>query len=884
MVLIPNDDTQHPYYTRSDLHCMNLLLHPVWVFDVDHKAMYWANTAALTDVWNASTLDELLQRDFASDMSEAAATVFIDIKNTLLKDPYRAKVTEKWTFYPRGGEHATTVDVSCSAIRIVPGSCGSCCGGDSSNGTESSSGGGDTANGCDNCGSNHSNRNSSYNSTLINENETTIAILVEAELLRNDRTLNERTVRSIELLKHIPVAVSQFTMDGTQLIYQNPKASRLFGSNTGTGSTNSEEVAASNPSIINETAPPSTTKTSTNALLERFVDVELGKHAIAIISETDDEFSAEVQQYTTHSIKTRTSSDRIFKRRRSSNKNRKKNSTQLDLEEHRWFNVSLRKTRDPVTSDFVILYMARDISDIVKARKESMQAAMKSEFLNVMAHEIRTPLHQIIGHTDLLEDTAESTNTTGTNCTDDTGVTNPLNDEQLASIRQIQSSCSMLISIVNDLLDCSKLENGYLLKEEIQFDLNVLISNCVEAVRPQVLSKKGVQLRYHIDADCHTSLISDPNRLQQILINLLSNAIKFTSVGSVVITVQRYSNKYNDADDDSCSIDALDISENLSSMEMVTDDNCLTSSGDTNQEIHLQFEVTDTGIGIAPSEQGLVFERYRQANASVARTFGGTGLGLPICKGLVELIGGNIGIQSEVGVGTTVYFDIPFKMAPSGICNPHDSNNKNQLDLFGSVSSLLPSTKENESASELSIVTPTPTTKPIRLNILVVEDNVVNQKVVNSMLHRLGHVVSVTENGESALKMIRQQKFHLILMDIQMPIMDGIECTRYIRNVLNYDKEHLPIIGLTAGYQPTDRDYYENDVGMNSCVGKPLPMNKLKEVIAIYCHRRPDHLNHQSPSAIANVTSNNCITPIDTDRPSSSISTSTSILLASGGT
>ena len=234
-------------------------------------------------------------------------------------------------------------------------------------------------------------------------------------------------------------------------------------------------------------------------------------------------------------------------------------------------------------------------------------------------------------------------------------------------------------------------------------------------------------------------------------------------------------------------------------------------------------------------------------NASVARKFGGTGLGLPICKGLVELLGGTIGICSAVGMGTTVYFDIPFEIAPGNDSQSHDSKNRNTNPFGKRASTLLPSVQEVESASEQTIVTPIPSTTicslPISLNILVVEDNVVNQKVVSSMLQRLGHVASTADNGEIALKMIREKQFHLVFMDIQMPVMDGIECTRYIRNELQYDKERLPIVGLTAGYQPTDRDYYENDVGMNSCVGKPLPMTKLKEAIAIYCRQRPSQQN-----------------------------------------
>ena len=757
MVLISQDT--HPYYTRNELRCMNLLLHPIWVFDIDHKTMFWANNAALEQVWNAATLEELLQRDFAGDMSEAAATVFVDYKNTLLKDPYRSKIAEQWTFYPRGGEHATTVDVVTSAIRIL----------DSSNPS--------------------------------NKNATTIALLVEAETVRSDQTLNESTVRTIELLKHIPVAVSQFSIDGTKLIYQNPKATKLFGTTRG---------ANNNP--LPDEIPP--LLTSTNALLERFVDVELGKQAIAMISEKDEEFCSEVQQCT---VNTRRSSGVDELKDIDRNTNTKQNQE----EKHRWFNVSLRKTRDPVTSDFVILYIARDISDIVKARKDSLRAAMKSEFLDVMAHEIRTPLHQIVGHTDLLEDTFVNGSES----------TNPLRSEQLASIRQIQSSCSMLMSIINDLLDCSKLENGQVLIEEIQFDLDSLIFTCIESMRPQAELKKDLQLLYLNDSVCDTTkLISDPNRLQQILNNLLSNAIKFSSVGSVTVNVRSFTGKHDSTDHEDSYSESIENFPSQSPSSVVTH--------------HLLFEVTDTGIGIAPSEQKIVFERYRQANASVARSFGGTGLGLPICKGLVELLGGTIGLRSEVGIGTTVYFDIPFKIDPeigSSTISDHSETSTRTLDQCAMQNVSPMAAALSEALPKASVPPPLATlsagTNLTGLNILVVEDNLVNQKVVNSMLKRLGHAVSVAENGKIALEMIHEKQFDLVLMDVQMPIMDGIECTKHIRNVLQYDKDYMPIVGLTAGYQPSESDYYENDIGMNCCLGKPLSMNKLKEAVQSYCHR-----------------------------------------------
>ena len=823
MVLIAND-TQHPYYVRSDLHCMNMLVRPVWVFDIDNKAMFWANAAAIEQVWNASTLDELLQRDFASDMSEATASFLAGVKSKIIQDPYRSKITEQWTFYPRDGESATTFDITCSGIRI-----------------------GDT-------------------SDTSAPKEGRIAMLVEAEMLLNERTLNESTIRSIELLKHIPVAVSQFTLDGTKLIYQNPKASQLFGNPPGresfttdlNNSSNDLNVAVDTPEQSNDESDvtasakrrqpldetlkePPNSNTMVNALLERFVDTELGKQAIVMISEKDEEFSAEVQLYTT----LRATPESSARDRKRSYRDKTTNDTRL----HRWFNVSLRKTRDPVTSDFVILYIARDISDIVKARMDSVRAAMKSEFLDVMAHEIRTPLHQIVGHTDLLEDTFAN------------GIdsSNPLRNEQLVSVRQIQSSCSMLISIINDLLDCSKLENGLVQIEKIQFDLDSLIHTCIESMRPQAQLKKDLQLLYLNDSVCDiTKLISDPSRIRQVLHNLLSNAIKFSSIGSVTVTIRQFTRKRYNSDINSANTsDPLGLSESSSSAA-VSNDHSTAPENSCNTQ-HLLFEVTDTGIGIAPSEQKIVFERYRQANASVARSFGGTGLGLPICKGIVELLGGTIGLRSEVGIGTTVYFDIPFKVDPeigSSTNVDHSETSTRTLDqcAMQNVSPMVAAL--SEALPKASVPPPLATlsagTNLTGLNILVVEDNLVNQKVVNSMLKRLGHAVSVAENGKIALGMIHEKQFDLVLMDVQMPIMDGIECTKHIRNVLQYDKDFLPIIGLTAGYQPAESDYYENDIGMNCCLGKPLPMNKLKEAIQTYCRRQTIQSNAIAQSSVIN--------------------------------
>jgi signal transduction histidine kinase/PAS domain-containing protein/ActR/RegA family two-component response regulator len=717
MVLIEGD-FQH--YNRQQFRMFNLLRSPVWIFDIEQRSMYWANSPAV-HIWNAGSLEELLARDFRSDMSDATVSILQDRLQKLTRNEF---IHEQWTFYPQG--QPVTLDIVCSGVRIEDGR---------------------------------------------------VAMLVEAEMADHKQLVADSTVRRFEILKHLPIAVSQFTMQG-ELVYQNPHALKIFGSSSSSeeseedtenqvnrrqsnnrseetsSSSSSLEAVPSNPAAESvESASESkvdrpSTVVESNIIMHRFVDEELGQKALQTVQEGTD-FSIEAQLYTEPPTP-----EFYCQCGRGTN---------CPNYQQRWFNVLLRRTRDPVTSEFVILCIARDISDVVRARKETTKAAMKSEFLDVMAHEIRTPLHQIVGHVDLLEDSV-------------------LDQEQLESVQQIQSSSSMLMSIINDLLDCSKLEYGQVQIENVTFSLERVVNGCIASIRPQA-QKKKIAVSSNIHPDCKPYLLSDPNRLRQILSNLLSNAVKFTDTGSVTVTVAPCTSNNDSFSSESCIIDATPSQR-------------------------LRFEVTDTGIGIDAKEQDAVFERYRQANSSVARRFGGTGLGLPICKGFVELMNGSIGLNSVVGKGTTFYFELPLKIG-------HGSRDNSSVTM-----------RPRSIATALG--------SAIGMKVLVVEDNLVSQKVVQSMLKRLGHTVTLAENGEVALKALSQNRFHVILMDIQMPVMDGVDCTKYIRNVLHMSKEKMPIVGLTAGLQPSNRAYYENEVGMNSCLGKPLPMDALKKVLAVY--------------------------------------------------
>jgi CheY-like chemotaxis protein len=222
---------------------------------------------------------------------------------------------------------------------------------------------------------------------------------------------------------------------------------------------------------------------------------------------------------------------------------------------------------------------------------------------------------------------------------------------------------------------------------------------------------------------------------------------------------------------------------------------CLTVSVADEQ---LRFEISDTGIGVTAADQATIFEKYRVGHASAARNYGGTGLGLAICRGLVEAMGGTIGLRSEIGKGSTFYFAIPLQLPSETLLSLKEASD--------------PVFDEEKS-----------------LKILVAEDNKINQKVVRAMLQRIGHSVTIAENGQVAVDEVKQKRFDMVLMDIMMPIMDGIQATLAIRS-MGLSKSELPIVGLTASFQHSELDYYL-DSGMNDCLGKPVKLASLKRAI-----------------------------------------------------
>ena len=404
-----------------------------------------------------------------------------------------------------------------------------------------------------------------------------------------------------------------------------------------------------------------------------------------------------------------------------------------------WANQRLIEARDQLEAT-----VAERTHELIEARDAAEQASQaKSSFLATMSHELRTPMNGVLSVAALL---AES----------------PLDQEQQEFVEIISDSGRRLLELINDILDLSKVEAGELQLSPDHFELESFIARLCSPLALQAESK-GIQLSWSIAPEVPGFLVADDLRLRQVLVNLLGNAIKFTDSGHVELVIQR------------------------------------AASDGPGPDTSIRFAIEDTGPGVAPDRRSAIFDTFTQADSSVTRRHGGTGLGLAISRRIVELMGGRLELESEVGVGSTFHFEVPLAVgARSGLRLQRSTSE--EPDLRGR-------------------------------RVLVAEDHPVNQRVLSLMLEKLGCEYRVAANGLEVLRMLREAPYDVILMDWQMPEMSGIEATEQIRAMQSEPFCSIPILAVTANAMQGDREECLR-AGMNDFLSKPIDRQKLMQKLA----------------------------------------------------